>query len=328
MSFVLRVGLIGAGKHGSRYARHLCNDLRGEVNLVGMARRDAVAGRRQSAEWGCRYEADYRDLISAPDVDAVIVVVPPTLHRAICEVIAAARKPALFEKPAAASVADARAMLACLAAAGVPAMVAQTLRYNSVVRALLAASAEIGPVHAVRLSQRFEPSPLGWIDDPSISGGGMILHTGVHSFDLVRLFTGREALTASCDAVSVVTEVTEDNWVAHFGLGGGALASVAGSRATRSRTGPIEVVGAQGLLQGDHVLGQAARVLATTVTPLPVAAPAATVREVVRDFAAAVRSDRPLPIPLLEGARAVAMAEACYRSLRQRRTVEVERIEP
>lgn len=322
----LRIGLIGAGKHGTRYARHILNDLAGEVRLVAISRRDEEQGRRQAAEFACRYHADFADLVASADVDAVIVVVPPTLHPRICEVVAASRKPVLFEKPAAVSVAAARAMLGQLEAAGVPAMVAQTLRYNSVVRAVRRHVESIGEVHAVRLSQRFEPSPLGWIDDPAVSGGGMILHTGVHSFDLLRLFSRREALSVSCDAGHVVTEVTEDNWVAHLRLEAGILASLAGSRATRSRTGPIEVVGSEGLIQGDHVLGVAARVSGSVVTPLDVEPPAATVRDIVRDFAAAVRSGGPMPVPFVEGARAVAMAEACYRSLRQRSSVEVEKL--
>jgi predicted dehydrogenase len=154
----------------------------------------------------------------------------------------------------------------------------------------------------------------------------MILHTGVHSFDLLRLLTGREAVSAACDADCVVTRETEDNWVAHVRLEGGVLASIAGSRATRSRTGPIEIVGAEGLLQGDHVLGTAAKVIANAATPLAVAPPAATVKEIVRDFAAAVQGKRPVPIPLIEGARAVAIAEACRRGWRERRTVDVERL--
>jgi predicted dehydrogenase len=124
----LGVGLIGTGKHGSRYARHICADRKNHL---------------------CTWRN---------------------------EAVAAARKPVLFEKPAAVSVAAARAMLAHIRDGGIQAMVAQTLRYNSVVRAVCASLASIGAVHAVRLSQRFEPSPLGWIDDPEVSGGGMILH--------------------------------------------------------------------------------------------------------------------------------------------------------
>ena len=37
-----------------------------------------------------------------------------------------------------------------------------------------------------------------WLDDPAVCGGGILLHTGVHSFDLVRLLTGREVVRAWC----------------------------------------------------------------------------------------------------------------------------------
>ncbi|TMA94232.1 MAG: hypothetical protein E6J70_17505, partial [Deltaproteobacteria bacterium] len=88
-----------------------------------------------------------------------------------------------------------------LRAAGVRCLMAQTLRWNAVVRALRARLPEIGALHAVVLNQRFEPSPLVWLDDPSMSGGGILLHTGVHSFDLVRFLTGCEVTEVFCRAV-------------------------------------------------------------------------------------------------------------------------------
>jgi predicted dehydrogenase len=53
----------------------------------------------------------YRELLTAPDVDAVIIVVPPTAHVDIATAAAAAHRPVLLEKPAAPSVAIGRQML-------------------------------------------------------------------------------------------------------------------------------------------------------------------------------------------------------------------------
>src|SRR5881296_2874880 len=100
----LGIGLIGVGKHGARYAHHICADLP-QVRLVGVARRNIQLARRQAAEFGCRAYADYRELMAAPDVEAVVVVVPATLHPEIIEAAAASQRPVLLEKPAAASVA-------------------------------------------------------------------------------------------------------------------------------------------------------------------------------------------------------------------------------
>jgi len=68
------------------------------------------------------------------------------------------------------------------------------------------------------------------------------------------------------------------------------------------------------MLIADHVLNTAQLVEGTTVTPLPVPEPIPTVRAVLADFVAALQRGTPMPIPLEEGLRAVALAEACYRA--------------
>ncbi len=251
-------------------------------------------------------------------------------HPSIMEAAAAARRPVLLEKPAAAHLTDGRRILRAVRAAGLPVMVAQTIRYTSVVRVLLRERQAIGRLHALRLSQRFEPSRPGWIDDPAIAGGGMTLHTGVHCFDLARVLTGLEAERVSCEMAKVGTAHTEDNFAAviRFGAGGGVvLADIAGSRATASRSGAIEMAGERGQLVADHVFNTAAIVRGAVATPLAVPPPVATVLEVLRDFTRALRAGSPMPIPLEEGLRAVAIAEACYRSAASGRAEPVVQVE-
>jgi predicted dehydrogenase len=308
------VGLIGVGQHGVRYARHITADLP-ELRLVALARRNAEAVRRQAEEFGCLGFTDYHELIAHPDVEAVVVVVPPALHEEIVEMVAGEKRALLLEKPAAPSLKVGQRILQTLRGAKIAAMVTQTLRYNEVVRAMIEATPRIGPLHALRVSQRFEPSRPGWIDDPAMAGGGIVLHTGVHSFDLVRLFSGMETDRVSCEVTAVKTKRTEDNFSAVLRLGGGAaLASVAGSRASGSRNGPIELTGERGQLIGDHVLGGVHLVQGREVTTIPTPEPLPTVREILRDFAQALRAGTPMPIPFEEGLRAVALAQACYES--------------
>lgn len=310
-----RIGLIGLGKHGMRYARHITADLP-DLTLAAVARRDAAQLDAVRALGAAPY-ADYRTMIAEARLDALIAVVPPTLHLDIVRTAAAAGVPLLLEKPAAPNLADGRAMLAALRQRPIPVMVAQTLRWNAVVRAMLAARARIGAVRSLSFTQRFEPSPLDWLDDPQRSGGGMTLHTGVHAFDLCRLLSGLEADRVTCQMRAIRTRHTEDNFAATLELGGGAaLATVICSRVAGGRNGHVEVAGERGTLIGDHVLGHAALVVGTTVEPLPVAPAVATVREVVREFIAAVRAARLPPVPLTEGLRAVAIVDACYAAAR------------
>lgn len=322
----LRIGLIGVGKHGSRYAHHLTRDLPG-VRLVAIARRDPAAARRQAEELQCRAYLDYRDLLAAPDVDAVVIVVPPTLHPEIVTAAAAAGRPILLEKPAAASTADGIRMLTAVARTNVPVMVAQTLRFNEVVRTVQEALPRLGRLHALRISQRFEPSRPAWIDDPAVAGGGITLHTGVHSFDLARLLTGLEPDRVGCEMTNVLTSAAEDNFVATVRLGQGAvLASITGSRATASRSGPIEVAGEHGQLMADHILRTATLVAGATSTPLPVPDVVPTVRAVLCAFTDALRRGAPMPVSLTDGLRAVAVAEACYTAARTCQVVAVPRV--
>jgi predicted dehydrogenase len=323
----IRLGLIGAGKHGRRYAAHICNDFRDSLRLVALTRRDGAQAAEAAREFGCRAYTDYRALIDEADVDALVVVVPPVAHLEIVSAAARAGRPVLLEKPATVGLGTGRKLLDALAIHPVPVMVAQTLRYNAVVRALLAQCTEIGPIHSLALTQRFEASRLDWIDDPSRSGGGMLLQTGVHSFDLLRLLTGMEADGVTCHMGCVHTRRTEDNFAATVSLGGGAaLAVVSGSRAAGGRTGYIEVAGERGTLVGDHVGHRLHKVAGTTATPVSLGDPVPTVREVLRDFTRALRDGAPMPIPIQEGLRAVAIADACYAAARSGSTVGVEEV--
>src|SRR5262252_2246325 len=205
----ISVGVIGAGKHGQRYLQHLRDDIP-ELSLAALSRQDGPAGAAQARSLGIAFHAEWQALVADPAVDAVVAVVPPTLHPSIAAAVGAVRKPLLIEKPLAPTGATAREVARSIRASGIACLMAHTLRWNTVVRALRLRLPDLGPLRALHLNQRFEPSPLGWIDDPKVSGGGIILHTGVHSFDLVRWLTGREVVRVSCRALRADTRHTED----------------------------------------------------------------------------------------------------------------------
>ena len=307
------VGVIGAGKHGQRYLAHLREVP--ELAAAAVSRRDATRGRDDAARLGCRFHADWRSLVADPAVEAVVAVVPPALHPAVTDAVAAARKPLLIEKPLATTGAAAAGIVRVLRAAAVPCLMAHTLRWNAVVRAIRTHLPAIGTLRAVVLNQRFEPSPLAWLDDPSMSGGGILLHTGVHCFDLVRLLTGCEVTDVFCRTARVRTVRTEDNFAAVLRLAGSdTVVAVSGCRATRGRSGLIDLAGDEGQLVGDHQLGFAYAVRSLERAPLALPEPVPTVREVLRAFARLVLDGEPPPATLEDGARAVFIAEACRRS--------------
>jgi myo-inositol 2-dehydrogenase/D-chiro-inositol 1-dehydrogenase len=316
------VGVVGAGKHGERYIRHIHEDVP-ELSVRLLCRRDPAAGRAQAERFGARYLDDFRALVASPEIAAVIAVVPPTLNVEICTAAARAGKAILVEKPLAVGVAAGFEIRRAVDAAAVPCMVAQTLRFNSVVRAVRDNLGRLGTLHQVSLTQRFEPSLLAWLDDPRTSGGGNLLHTGVHSFDLLRFLTEENPRAVRAETRRVVTRQSEDNFAAVFSFSGPLLAVVSGSRATASRTGAIEIAGEHGQILADHVHGSALRIAGTKREPLEVPPMAPTVRETLRAFARILRDGSAPPITLDDGLWSVAMAEACYRSAESGKTEAV-----
>lgn len=311
---MIGVGVIGAGKHGQRYLQHIRTDVPA-LRLVALSRKDATTGAHQATDLGCTFHADWQDLVADPAVRAVIAVVPPSLHLAIAEAVARARKPLLIEKPLAPTGAAAAAIVRTLGNADLPTLMAHTLRWNTVVTALRERLPALGPLRALYLNQRFEPSPLDWLDRPEVSGGGIMLHTGVHSFDLVRFLTGREVTRVWCRTARAVTVRTEDNFTAMLALDGAdTLVAVNGSRATQARSGLIDIAAAEGQLVGDHYTGFAWSVRGAERTPIDIPSSVPTVREALRAFVALLEGGGPPLATVEDGARAVLIAEACYRS--------------
>jgi predicted dehydrogenase len=322
------VGLIGAGKHGQRYLHHIGSDTP-ELRLVALSRHDATRGAAQASELGCRFHADWQALVADPAVEGVVAVVPPALHRPIVEAVAAAGKALLIEKPLATNGADAGVIVRRVRATGILCLMAHTLRWNTVVRALRERLPDLGPLRALVVNQRFEPSPLEWLDQPELSGGGILLHTGVHSFDLVRWLTGAEVTRVWCQTARAVTVRTEDNFLATLELeSNDALVAVGGSRATAGRSGLVDAACRDGQIVGDHQQYWLHTVRGLERTPVPLGDAAPTVREVTRAFARLVLHGEQPPVAPEDGARAVLVAEACMRSAATGLPVSVPTLEP
>lgn len=122
---VVRVGVIGCGYWGSKHVRVL-SSLPGVSSVVAVDRDES-----RRVEMTARYaNAAFADLSGAlPHVDAVIVAVPPSLHRDVAAEAIAAGKHVLVEKPLATTSEDARELVEMAANAGVVLMVGHTFEF-------------------------------------------------------------------------------------------------------------------------------------------------------------------------------------------------------
>ena len=127
----MRVAVIGVGHLGKHHARILAS-LPG-VELAAVVDTNRPRAEEIAAAHTTTAVTDYRSMLGR--VDAVTLAVPTERHLEIALPWLDARVPVLVEKPMARSVAEADAMIAAAARAGVVLAVGHTERFNPAVEA-------------------------------------------------------------------------------------------------------------------------------------------------------------------------------------------------
>ncbi|MBE0584418.1 MAG: Gfo/Idh/MocA family oxidoreductase [Desulfofustis sp.] len=318
----MKIGIIGTGRHGSRYAGHIVNDCP-SLQLTAISRR-SPNGRDQARAWQCRWFADWHELVACRQVEAVICAVPPIENQAIAACCAAHGKPLLVEKPLAVDGDAGAAMVRELGTKNVALTVGQTLRYNPVIRRLREHLPEMGRLHTVYANQRLEPSTLAWLDEPSVAGAGVTLHIAVHVFDALQVITGLKITRVSASCRSVLTKNLEDLALIRVELEGGVAGLIEISKLSPARSGRYELVCSGGLLHGDQIHGQVSRLSVGSEPVRDCFPPTPTIVPLLRDWQRFLQGRGPNPVTGEDGLYAVRVAEACLQSSASGTWIDVE----
>lgn len=307
----VRIGLIGLGRHGARYAQHLAQgDVDGAV-LAAAWRRDQEQGKAQCEALGCRFEPDVHRLIAAADVDALVVVVPVGEHVNLACRIAEVSKPLLLEKPMARTVREAETICAAFETSRTALMVAQTLRFDPLTRALQAESHNLGRLTGFGFEQRLENRGLRWEDDPRASGGGVLIQTAIHTVDALRVVTGRSLELVHATIGRVHYQHNEDIGLLHLSSEG-ILGDVRASKVGRSRHMRFALYFEDGGLEADYIDRALYSTEGQTRTARVVPAEP-TVPAVLSAFVAHVRGEGPNPVPGRDALESLRVIDAAYR---------------
>jgi predicted dehydrogenase len=312
----MRIGIIGTGRHGSRYAAHIVRDIDG-LELAAISRR-SEEGRAQASLWQCTWYNDWRQLVADSRVEAVIGVVPPAFNLAIARSCAELNKPLLLEKPLADTAASAAAIVELYRQGNLPLTVGQTLRYNQVVRMFKEKIASIGTLHSFAANQRLEPSTLSWHKQPELAGAGVSFHTAVHVFDALRFITGLEIVRVMALTGSRYNEVLEDLLLVMVEMENGVVGTVDCSKVGGARSGRFEFVGSDGQLAGDQVHNDCVRIAGMDIQRLDCGEPVGTIIPLLQDWQRFLAGKGENPVAGVEGMRAVQICEACLNSARSR----------
>jgi 1,5-anhydro-D-fructose reductase (1,5-anhydro-D-mannitol-forming) len=303
---------------------------------VAVVGRDRARTEAFAAEHGV--PAAYDDLAPAladPRADAVWVATPHNLHRPVVEAAAAARKHVLCEKPLAATVADARAIVRACRQAGVALGTGFHLRHHPLhreVRRLVAAGA-LGEVVAAQGEWSLETVPASgalWRLDPEASGGGIVTGTGIHVIDLLRFVLDDEVreVTAMTDAALSPHAPVETRATALLRFARGTVAVMRCVRPVPRPTNDLLVVGTGGTVVGRGTVDEAShgRLEAFGVDAELTGVPTGTNMYTLQAQAfaqAALRGEEP-DASGWDGLAVTIITEALYVSAREGRTVRID----
>ena len=197
MAETVRIGLIGVGGMMRAHIRQM-QPVAG-AQIVALCDTNPAQLEKAKTEFPhlaeCVTTADYKEILAHPDVDAVIVATPHTLHIEEALDAIAAGKHVLMEKPMVCEVEDAKTLLARLE--GHPKVFALAYQRHAqgtfkYMREKIQ-SGELGAVQflCAQQCQQWKKGTKGsWRQDPALSGGGQLNDSGSHLLDIIMWMTG------------------------------------------------------------------------------------------------------------------------------------------
>jgi len=214
---VLFVGVVGVGSFGRNHARvyrELASDPSQGIEFVGIVDADSARAQSVATEFGAQAFASLDELVSK-GVQAVSVAVPTEAHLGVARRLMEAGVDVLIEKPLAASLKEADALIGLAAQHGCIAQAGHLERFNPAVRATFPLITQPMFFEVHRLSV-FTPRSLD-VD--------VVLDLMIHDIDIVLSFTkspvkeiravGLPILSKKADIANVRMEL-ESGCVANF----------------------------------------------------------------------------------------------------------------
>ena len=336
----LKVGIIGAGRIGQVHAQTLAYRCPSAEPLMIVDYFPEVA-KSTAAEYGIPESgSDYMDVVNHPDIQAVWVCSPSSLHAEQIIASAKAGKHIFCEKPLATELAEVDDVMKVVEDCGVKMMLAFQRRFDPNFARLRQAIVDgvVGDPFTFRLTSRDPaPPPLAYL----AHSGGLFRDMMIHDFDVARWL-----LDDTVVSVQAIGSVLVD---AEIGAAGDIDTATVMMRTARGRhcticcsrrasygyDQRIEVHGSQGSASAtNHHLAriEVATVDGFTRPPLLdffMSRYARAYAAGMAAFVAAVRGDAPVTTDGTDGLAALVLADAAVRSMASGRAVDpAESIEP
>lgn len=330
----VRTVLVGAGGMGVVWAQRLV--ARPEVELVGWVDLDAArlaagADTLDAPEIELATSLGAAAAVAVPDL--VVDVTVPASHRSVTEEALELGAAVLGEKPMAATMADARAMVATAERTGGLYVVSQTRRHHRSLRSLKEEISALGRIGIIDAGFYLAPRFGGFRDAMEHP---LLLDMSIHAMDTARFLHASPPVAVMCDAYNPPWSWYAGSAAATavFELADGARFTYQGCWCAEGSDASVTSWNAQWRVVGEHGTalwdGESAAQLCSTAGQRSVGsrgpAAAESVDGVLAEMLVALRTGVIPPNECHENLLTLAMVHAAVRSSDERRRVEIAEV--
>jgi predicted dehydrogenase len=328
---MIRFGIAGFGAHAVKRVMPAFAQVQ-HCKVTALSRRSMADAEASARQYGIAHAFDSVEaLCASPDVDAVFVTTPDSMHLQDTLTALSHGKPVLCEKPMAMNAIQARQMVDAAKERGLLLGVAHVFRFEDSVlrmRQLVAEGAIGRPVLArAQFCYPGHRSPRKWLRNPAFSCGGPIGDVGVHCIDALRFILQDEATSVYAAArYDDPASALETSAVMTLAFRKGTLATVSVSIQSEYAT-PVELAGEKGAIRAHNGF--------TVDRPLEMVMEASEIQTCetyfnntayMRQFDAFARAVQGLeayPAPGEEGLRNQLILDAAFQSARTGQTISL-----
>lgn len=232
---VLRVAILGLGSYGTRVAEAMRESKR--AKLVGAISGTPSKLKQWQEKYGipeknCYNYENFDQIKNNPDIDAVYIITPNSLHHPQTLRVAKAGKHVICEKPMATNAKQAQEMVDACRKANVQLLVGYRLHFEpktlEIIR--MRKEGEFGKVLFFQGLAGFKiGDPKQWRLNRELAGGGSMMDIGIYAINGARYMIGEEPIWVTAQETKTDTqkfkEGVDETIIFQLGFPGGAVAS-------------------------------------------------------------------------------------------------------
>jgi predicted dehydrogenase len=250
----LRYALVGVG--ANVYNMHKAGLALDCNEVVAVCDLREEPAKREAEYWGCPYYLDYKEMIAHTEADALVVMVPHTLHAEMSIYAMRAGLHVLCEKPMAIHVAEADEMIKVAQETGKILAInfQQRLRPEVVAAKELIDEGRLGQIQQVDVKITWTRTykyyrEAGWRGSWAGEGGALLMNQAPHDLDMICYLAGRPRRVYAWTPTIAHQITPEDTAQAMLLWDNGAMGSFHASTAEAGQPQRFEIIGTRGHLQ-------------------------------------------------------------------------------